>query len=294
MVINLKILGAADDQIAVVANNIQEIMVVSYKGKYRLQVVLVSGRLYFLVDDNGVYDYDTEADALVAKGLVDAEIEEALEAGGGAVDMNAMAYFNYAGNIYGAKYNLLASAWESSLLVDPLEISGVSTSGNPRGKAQYPNGETEGVIIPQGVTIIGNHAFSGWSSNNHPLIIPNSVTSIGQAAFSGWSSNNQPLVIPDSVTNISASAFQSWTSNTHPLVIPDSVTSIQNYAFFYWTNVPYIEMKSVIPPTLAHIAAFGNQNDAPIYVPDGSVNDYKTATNWIDLASRIFGISTKP
>jgi hypothetical protein len=53
-------------------------------------------------------------------------------------------------------------------------------------------------------------------------------------------------------------------------------------------------MKSTTPPTLASSGAFGEQNNAPIYVPDGSVNAYKTATNWVDLASRIFPISEKP
>ena len=30
------------------------------------------------------------------------------------IDMNEMAYFDYAGNIYGDKYSLLVNAWEHS------------------------------------------------------------------------------------------------------------------------------------------------------------------------------------
>jgi len=52
-------------------------------------------------------------------------------------------------------------------------------------------------------------------------------------------------------------------------------------------------MKATTPPTLANINAFSNQNNAPIYVPDASVDDYKKATNWVDLASRIFSINDK-
>ena len=256
-------------------------------------------------------------------------------------DLNALAYFNYAGRIYGDKYSLLASAWEHSLTVDPLEISEDSSSLNPRGRAQYPNGETEGVIIPQGVTRIGNYAFSYWSvnnqplvipnsvtsiesyafsywsANNHPLVIPSSVTSIGNYAFYDWESNNHPLVIPSSVESIGYGAFRNWESNNHPLVIPSSVTSIGNYAFYdwesnnhplvipssvesigsyafrYWGLVPYIEIQRIIPPTLASANAFEGQNDAPIYVPDESVEAYKTATNWVDLADRIFSINDK-
>ena len=32
--------------------------------------------------------------------------------GSGDIDMDEMAYFDYAGSIYGAKYRLLANAWQ--------------------------------------------------------------------------------------------------------------------------------------------------------------------------------------
>ena len=88
-------------------------------------------------------------------------------------------------------------------------------------------------------------------------------------------------------------AFAGWNNNNHPIVIPNSVTSIGSYAFNGWFNIPYTEMKSATPPTLANINAFNSQNDAPIYVPDDSVDDYKTATQWVNLASRIFSINDK-
>lgn len=233
----------------------------------------------------------------------------------GALDPNEMSYFDYASSIYGNKYSLFSNAWEHSLTVDPEEISADSTQEIQRGTAQYPNGETEGVIIPQGVTSIGPFAFAGWLSNNqplvipnsvtsigvgaffnwlsnnHPLVIPNSVTSIGHGAFQGWSANNQPLVIPNSVTSIGNSAFSDWISNNHPIIIPDSVTSIGYSAFANWSSVPYVEIQAITPPTLVNATAFSGT--APIYVPDESVDDYKEATNWADLADRIFPISDK-
>jgi hypothetical protein len=228
-------------------------------------------------------------------------------------------YYNYAKNYYTITNNatLFENAWEHSLTVDPSEISATSSYGNYRGTAQYPNGETYGVIIPHGVTSIGSSAFFSWYSNNQPLVIPNSVTSIGAWAFQSWSSNTYPLVIPDSVTSIETDGFRGWSSNTHPLVIPnsvtsisngafqewsannqplvipDSVTSIGNYAFRNWQSVPYIEIQATTPPTLVNANAFGGQNDAPIYVPDESVTAYKTATNWVSLADRIFSINDK-
>jgi hypothetical protein len=95
------------------------------------------------------------------------------------------------------------------------------------------------------------------------------------------------------VTTIANYAFYGWSANNQPLVIPDSVTSIGREAFRYWSLVPYVEIRATTPPTLVNANAFGNQNNAPIYVPDASVTAYKTATNWVSLASRIFSINDK-
>ena len=96
------------------------------------------------------------------------------------------------------------------------------------------------------------------------------------------------------MTSIGKYAFRSWLSNNQPLVIPNSVTSIGEYAFYGWSLVPHVEMQAITPPALRNANAFNNQNNAPIYVPDESVDDYKTATNWVALADRIFAVSEKP
>ncbi len=174
----------------------------------------------------------------------------------------------------------------------PLVIPNSVTSIGKRAFYDWSS-NNQPLVIPEGVTSIERYAFSDWSSNNQPLVIPNSVTSIGEGAFRDWSSNNQPLVIPNSVTSIGDSAFQGWSANNQPLVIPNSVTSIGWSAFQGWSLVPYVEIHATTPPTLASYTAFYSQNNAPIYVPDGSVNDYKTATNWVELADRIFSINDK-
>ena len=85
------------------------------------------------------------------------------------------------------------------------------------------------LVIPEGVTNIGNYAFyhcSGLTS----VSIPNSVTNIGNYAFyqcSGLTS----VSIPNSVTNIGNYAFYQCSYLTS-VSIPNSVTSIGNYAFY--------------------------------------------------------------
>ena len=99
------------------------------------------------------------------------------------------------------------------------------------------------------------------------------------------------IIIPMLVTEIGDNAFSYWQTNNQLLIIPNSVTSIGNNVFEGWHTVPYVVMTRLTPPTLANSNAFSDQNNAPIYVPNASLNDYKTATNWVALASRIKPIS---
>ena len=151
------------------------------------------------------------------------------------------------------------------------------------------------LIIPDTVESLGGGAFEGWISNNHPLIISKNLTEIPFFSFRRWENNNHPLIIPNGVTTIGDGAFSDWISNKHPLIIPSSVNNIGHRAFNRWEKVPYIEIQSIVPPTIAggSWGSFNNQNDAPIYVPDESVEAYKTTGGWASYAERIFGIGEK-
>lgn len=74
--------------------------------------------------------------------------------------------------------------------------------------------------------------------------------------------------------------------------MPSSLTAVSASTFSStrWCTV-YI-FDSVTPPTAANSNMFNNFNtSAKIYVPDESVNAYKTATNWSNWASYIYPIS---
>jgi hypothetical protein len=53
----------------------------------------------------------------------------------------------------------------------------------------------------------------------------------------------------------------------------------------------YMICHAETPPTVGDVAFLGNSNKCPIYVPDANVNDYKTASGWINYADRIYPMS---
>lgn len=149
-----------------------------------------------------------------------------------------------------------------------------------------------GATIPNGVTTIGDNAFSSFTSLSS-VNIPNGVTVIGMNAFSATGLTGT-LIIPNSVTTIKRSAFDGCRSLTS-IEIGTGVTSIQsisqaNGAFANCTSLTSIICKATTPPTLGHTNVFDNTNKCPIYVPAESVEAYKTANNWSTYASRIYPI----
>ena len=85
------------------------------------------------------------------------------------------------------------------------------------------------VIIKDGVTNIGNYAFS-LCSNMTSVTIPKSVTRIGYCAFK-YCFCLISITIPNSVTSIKSNTFEGCSSLTS-ITIPNSVTSIEQWAFY--------------------------------------------------------------
>ena len=141
------------------------------------------------------------------------------------------------------------------------------------------------ITIPDSVTSIGGYAFYTCYSLAS-ITIPDSVTSIGDYVFYTCYSLAS-ITIPDSVTSIGDYAFQACYALAS-ITIPDNVTSIGNYAFRYCYGMKEYHFLSPTPPTLRGADAFsGISSDCIVYVPVGSVEAYKTATNWTTIADHI-------
>jgi len=129
----------------------------------------------------------------------------------------------------------------------------------------YLNGEEiANLVIPNGVTSVGNDAFSGCSGLTS-ITIPDGVTSVGNDAFSGCSGLTS-ITIPDGVTSIGNDAF-SGCSGLTSITIPDGVTSIGNDAFRNCSGLSEI----TIPYSVASLgsnAFSGCSRLATLYLPN--------------------------
>ena len=128
------------------------------------------------------------------------------------------------------------------------------------------------VVIPEGVTSIGDSAFAGCSSLTS-IVIPEGVTYIGREAFR-YCSSLTSVVIPESVTSIGDSAFRECESLTS-VVIPESVKSIGAWAFQYCSSLTSV----VIPKSVTSIGdgAFrGCINLTSVVIPESvtSIGDW--------------------
>ena len=161
------------------------------------------------------------------------------------------------------------------------------------------------VVVPSGITTIDNYTFSECDHLIN-ITLPNTVTTLGTYVFSNcyllksvtlsnsittlsafsfnYCRNLTELSNLGNITTIGNSVFRYCYINT--IIVPSTVTSIGTYAFADNSNITAVYLYPETPPTLTNTNTFSNTTGT-IYVPNGCLNAYQTASYWSTYASRM-------
>jgi len=146
-----------------------------------------------------------------------------------------------------------------------ISIDGVLFNKDHSELIHYPNGKTNThYSLPVGVKKIQARSFDGGNSNLRNLTIPEGVIEIGFWAFANlW--NLESIDIPSSITVISDGAFIGQHNNLQSIIIRK--------------NIPVAISSDV----------FGDvdKSTCVLYVPFGTIFDYKAANVWKDFLNII-------
>ena len=142
------------------------------------------------------------------------------------------------------------------------------------------------IILPEGLTHIGNYAFYNSSETESPSVtsitIPSTVTSIGQRAFYKYE-KLAVLTIPEGVSSIGENAFNGC-SALATLTLPSSLKSLGNFAFAYCSALNVIWSYVRTPLSINNVFVYTNkESSCTLYVPYASLAAYKAAVEWKDF-----------
>ena len=133
---------------------------------------------------------------------------------------------------------------------------------------------------------VSQYCFSGCRSLTS-VTFGNHATSIGYGSFE-YCSGMTSINIPDSISSIDDYAFSDCSGLT-TCSIGTGIRSIGFLAFRRCVNLNTLIVNAVSPPSIKS-DTFKNTNIQYILVPEGSVNAYKSATNWSSYSSKIMAI----
>lgn len=157
---------------------------------------------------------------------------------------------------------------------------------NVIGERAFENCRTiANIDIPDNVVTIEKDAFYHCSGLT-TCTIGSGITNINGYAFAGCGSLSSVTFSDIShLDNIGLMCFAACGGLT-TIKIPESITSIGQQAFNSCNHLASISIYALAPPTLG-IIPFNDTNECPIYVPNDSVEAYKSAERWSEYSDRI-------
>lgn len=160
-----------------------------------------------------------------------------------------------------------------------------STIETIEGDAFHDCPKLASINIPDGVKSIGSYAFAGDLLLTE-ITLPQSIGTIGKNAFAA--TGLRSFALPEGFTAVAESICFNCKSLTS-LTLPSTTTNVGYRAFSYCEALTEIHCKATTPPTLEQYAFEDVVKERKIYVPQSSVEAYKTAEGWSDFAEQIYG-----
>ena len=146
------------------------------------------------------------------------------------------------------------------------------------GEYAFIDSSIESVILPEGLTHIGHHAFSGCSKLTS-IAIPNSTERIDTYAF--WNCTGlSDIYIPDNITEIEEFAFLSC-YNIKTASVGKKVTNITN-VFKFCSGITKFVVHAPIPPE-GGVTNDLFQDKCTLYVHRDNISVYENSVWWEDF-----------
>lgn len=144
------------------------------------------------------------------------------------------------------------------------------------------------ITLPASINQLGSRAFYSCTSLRQ-ISLPDAITLLPEECFSGCNELTT-VTMPASLTSIGDNAFYSCKA-LYSIELPATVTTIGNRAFSNCTALESITCRAATPPSIgSQTFTFSNSQQCVIRVPAASVDAYKQAPNWRNLADRIVAI----
>ena len=158
------------------------------------------------------------------------------------------------------------------------------------------------VTLPSTLISIGNNAFWGMGKESaaakRPLVLPSSLSSIGQFAFE--TAKIESVTLPSGLKTVGESAFKTSTMET--LVIEDGA-ALGKKMFNNCGELKTVTSWSTTPSVAVHDGyyVFANETNPVtllekiqnIYVPSSSVEAYQSASGWSMYSGKISAIPSQ-
>ena len=143
--------------------------------------------------------------------------------------------------------------------------------GHTARAVTYHSNPTDTIVIPSAVVIDG---------------VPRTVTEVADFAFTDC--DDLPAIyFSEGLEYIGERAFVRCYGLQGTIVLPATLETIGERAFSYCNNVDRYTIQAMTPPVLGANAFTGDNKNALFYISCEAMDDYKVATNWSSLKSRL-------